>query len=115
MKTINTSRELEPEMIYRMTREMGRSLVSKSAGATVSVADWIYYMDDPIKEGEEAREALSFMDGDSGEVFTTISPTFIRTFLDIIEIGIANPTIDIESGTTSKGREFYFAKLPYSK
>lgn len=113
MKIINSNRELDKTTIYRLTREMGRNQVSKSAGATIRVKDWIYYMDDPLAEGGEPREALSFMDFDSGDVFTTISPTFMRTFFEIIEIGIEEPTIDIETGTTNKGREFYFAKLHY--
>lgn len=115
MKIINANRELEKETIYRLTKEMGRAQVSKSAGMTVKVADWVQYQDDPLREGDEAREALSFIDSETGEVFTTISPTFIRTFFEIVDIGIESPTIDIETGTTNKGREFYFAKLHYSK
>lgn len=108
MTIIEKSGEFDNITLYKLTKDRVSSPVSQSEGVQFTVKHWAEYSD--VNKQGEVVNALALMSED-GEVFRTTSGTAIQSFKDIIECGIENPTIDIQSGSSKNGRTFYFFHL----
>lgn len=107
MNIIKTSRELNKKELYKLTKAPNSCSMTDAVGMTLKVDCWILYQDTNNKG--ETVEILAIMDGE-GKVYTTISETFKRSFLeDICEIfddPAEFPEIEIIEGTTKNGRTY---------
>lgn len=96
-------KDMDKRTAYRLTRANAKKVVD-AAGSVITPSAYVLYEDEDIKSGE-LKTVLTF-EAD-GEVFGTISPVFIREFMDAAnyfggEIG----SIKILTGETKNGREF---------
>lgn len=112
MELLNISKNLENEvdkhvktMLYNLTSAGVSTKTIDHVGETVHVEAWAHFRQEKRDGGEQ--EVLAFITSD-GEVFGTISTTFINRFLDIYEIfGFEDfPEIEIIGGTSKNGRQF---------
>ena len=103
-----SSDELTMKQMYDLTKSPEIQKVSDNDGALVQVDAWALYKDTD-KDGN-TREILSILDNEVGAVATN-SPTFIRDFMEIIEMctdcGVEVQHVKISSGTSKAGRKFY--------
>lgn len=99
--------------VYRLTKSSGEMVQNIVDGLSVTVAKWAIYTD--VKEGRDGttkeQQVLSIVDN-SGVKYSTVSTTFIREFLDIIDImdGDAFAVI-IRHGQTKSGKNFVTCEL----
>lgn len=108
-KIISTSINLEDKKaLYQMTMAPNRMSVQDIKQQTVMVTDWALYTDVDSK-GEE-KTVMSFSAGD-GQVYTTISQSFIREFNKIIDLFGTPVSIYVDSAVGKNGREFIFCTL----
>lgn len=103
-----SSDELTMKQMYDLTKSPEIQRVSDNDGALVQVNAWALYNDtDSIGN---TREILSILDNEVGAVATN-SATFIRDFMEIIEMckncGVEVQHVKISSGTSKSGRKFY--------
>ena len=103
-----SSDELTMKQMYDLTKSPEIQRVSDNEGALVQVDAWVLYNDtDSIGN---AREILSILDNEVGVVATN-SVTFIRDFMEIVEMcadcGVEPRHVKISSGTSKAGRKFY--------
>lgn len=104
MKVTKTSRELTKMETYRLTKAPDSQTVQNHVGGTFAVDAWCLY-EDTNSRGEEL-EILSILTTD-GEVFNTISETFKRSFLEVMEIFEGEEVnVEVISGTTKAGRTY---------
>ncbi len=103
-----SSDELTMKQMYDLTRSPEIQKVSDNDGALVQVDAWALY-NDTDKDGN-TREILSILDNEVGAIATD-SATFIRNFMEIIEMcmdcGVEVQHVKISSGTSKAGRKFY--------
>ena len=103
-----SSDKLTVKQMYDLTRSPEIQKVSDNDGALVQVDAWALY-NDTDKDGN-TREILSILDNEVGAVATN-SATFIRDFMEIIEMcadcGVEVHHVKISSGTSKAGRKFY--------
>ena len=90
--------------LYNLTSAGVSTKTIDHIGDTVHVEAWAHFKQES-HNGEQ--EVLAFITSD-GEVFGTISQTFINRFLDIYDIfGFEDfPDITIIGGTSKNGRQF---------
>jgi hypothetical protein len=103
-----SSDELTMKQMYDLTKSPEIQRVSDNDGALVQVDAWVLYNDtDSIGN---ASEILSILDNEVGVVATN-SATFIRDFMEIVEMcadcGVEPRHVKISSGTSKAGRKFY--------
>lgn len=103
-----SSDELTMKQMYDLTKSPDIQRVSDNEGALVQVDAWVLHNDtDSIGN---AREILSILDNEVGVVATN-SVTFIRDFMEIVEMctdcGVEPRHVKISSGTSKAGRKFY--------
>lgn len=109
MEITRKSREFTPAEIYKATKSNSIKRMSDIADNEIIVAkDYIVYEDS--KEDGSSITILSIIT-DTG-IYATNSATFIRTFLDIVDImGELPVNITVGHDTSKNGRKFIFADL----
>ena len=110
MKIINQyPNELTKRDAYRLTRASSVKKMSEAAGSVLNPTAWVLYEDLDNKSGE-VKTVLTIED--NGEIFGTISGTFIREFCDACEAFDNNPGASkVIEGTTKSGRKFITCEL----
>lgn len=110
MKVINSKNLNSKRDIYKLTRS-ATNKVSDLDGQTVKVKAWVYFAD--IDSSGETKDVLAIMDEDGG-TYGTISPVFIREFLDIQEYFEGDPEgdiIEVFTGKTKEDRTFVSCRV----
>lgn len=107
---INTN---DKKAVYKLTKSASAQIQTIEPGTSLPVKDYCLF-EDVYKTrdgGEGTRDVLSFTTID-GAKYSTISPTFIRDFLEIVEIMGDDPFAVVITGGTSKGgRKFVDCEL----
>lgn len=107
---VNTADKVK---VYKLTKSSGMMVQDAPAGLSVPVADWMVYNDPKTgKDGTvKDNQVLSIVDP-AGVKYSTISATFIREFLDIVDIMEDSPfAILFIHGTTKSGKAFVSCEL----
>lgn len=110
MKIINQyPAELTKREAYRLTKAQSVKKMSEAAGSILNPTAWVLYEDLDNKSGELKKVLVL---EDNGEIFGTISGTFIREFCDAAETfeNEVGP-IKVIGGTTKSGRPFITCEL----
>lgn len=97
--------KLDQRSIYKLVKSAEVHKMVDAAGSELEVVKYVIFDDTDSKTGE-VKEVLT-IETEDGEMFGTISPTFIREFKDIVkffdgEVG----NIKVITGTSKGGREF---------
>jgi len=110
MKIINQfPNELSKRDAYRLTKAQSVKKMSEAAGSVLNPTAWVLFEDLNSKTGE--LQTVLVME-DSGEMFATVSKTFIKEFCDACEAFDNNPgAIKVIEGTTKSGRKFITCEL----
>lgn len=96
---------MDKKTLYSLTRGQSMSVKDVDERAVITPSAFALY-EDTNMDGK-TNEVLAIRDKESGEVFTTISPTFKRDFFDIVEfMGEDDYFIHVVHGTTKAGRDF---------
>lgn len=94
--------------MYDLTKSPAIKKMSSIVGETRDLSCAVIYEDQ--KRDGEIQKILSFRCKESGEIFATNSPTFIRDFEDardmLNEFNEEIHTIRVEGGTSRSGRNF---------
>ena len=106
---INQSRELSNQDLYLLTLSPKADSVKNLVGERMEVSAWLIFGDEDRKSGE-VHSVLSVLTPDN-EVFSTISPTFQRDFLDMAELFQNDFAFEVISGKSKAGREFVTCAL----
>ena len=100
--------DLDDRAAYRLTRSAAKKMI-EAAGSVVTPSAFILYEDADAKSGE--IKTVLTMEAD-GEVFGTISPVFIREFMDAADYFGGTPgSIKVLTGETKAGREFVTCEI----
>lgn len=96
---------MDKKTLYSLTRGQNMSVKDVDDRAVITPTAFALY-EDTNRDGK-TNEVLAIRDKESGEVFTTISPTFKQDFFDIVEfMGEDDYSIHVVHGTTKAGRDF---------
>ena len=96
---------MDKKTLYSLTRGQSMSVKDVDDRTVITPVAYAVY-EDTDKDGK-TNEVLAIRDKESGEVFTTISPTFKRDFFDIVDfMGEDDYSIHTVHGTTKAGRDF---------
>lgn len=96
---------MDKKTLYSLTHGQSMSVKNVDERTVITPAAYAVY-EDTDKDGK-TNEVLAIRDKESGEVFTTISPTFKRDFFEIVELmGEDDYSIRVIHGTTKAGRDF---------
>lgn len=103
----------DKKLVYKLTKSASEQVQTLEPGTSLPVRDFCLF-EDAYKTrdgGEGTRDVLSFTTID-GAKYSTISPTFIRDFLEIVDIMGDEPfAIVITGGTSKGGRKFVDCEL----
>lgn len=110
MKIINQfPNELSKRDAYRLTKAQSVKKMSEASGSVLNPTAWVLFEDLNSKTGE--LQTVLVME-DNGEMFATVSKTFIKEFCDACEAFDNNPgAIKVIEGTTKSGRKFITCEL----
>ena len=98
----------DKKALYRLTHSDSHK-PANNVGTVLEVQSWAYVKDVNKKSGEEQN--VLYLDTDSG-VFGTISPTFVESFMDIVEtFGEDFHHLEITGGKSKNGRDFVSCSL----
>ena len=92
---------------------MGTVQVKDSLGVIIAPAGYVLF-DSVDNETGDTKEVLSFKDGNTGVFYSTMSPTFIKSFINIVDLFVNEekcPDIVIMSTKSKQGREFFYADI----
>lgn len=105
MEIITSSRELTKQEKYFLTKAQNIQKMSAVKNQRVEMDLWCIYQD-LNQDGEEQR--IFSMRTPEGEVYATNSPSFLRTFEDILDCFDVEDikALQILPGTSKAGREF---------
>lgn len=100
MELLKTSGNLTKAESYKLAHSNSSRNMSEKAGEDISLSIWALY-------DEDDKRVLSIMDTD-GTVYGTISDTFIKAFIDMVEYFDQEPVsvIHVVPGVSKNGREF---------
>ena len=94
--------------LYKMTKDARIQKMRDAANSTLEIVAWVYYTD--VDDKGKEHDVVSIRDKLTGLVYATNSPTFCRTFKEILDIltdaGEALETLDVIEGTSKGGRTF---------
>lgn len=117
MNIIKSSKELTKRELYKLTKDSNSRNMKEAVGGALDVKAWAHYEDYRIGKGgektDELQEALSILT-DEDEVFSTISPSFIRSFMDIVDTfgdDLEGVRIAVDLGESKAGRQFIKAGI----
>ena len=97
--------ELTAREQYKLTKNKKSISVKDAVGMQIKVNLWCQYQDQNQKG--EIVTVLAIM-ADDGEVYTTVSEVFTRSFFDIVDTFKDDlPEVVIIDGTTKSGRTYY--------
>lgn len=96
--------ENDKKLVYKLC--MGRTMNAKDMmGTVVKPSAWVLYDKEDLNGN--TVEVLAIVDANSGEAFSTISPTFKRDFSTIADLMDGEDyEISIVGGKSKAGREF---------
>lgn len=115
MEIINASFDtgVSKKLTYKLTKSSGLMVQEAPDGLSVPVQDWCLY-DDPKEQKDgsfKENKVLSFTDP-AGVKYSTISATFIKSFLDIVMIMAGDPfAVLLLHGTTKNGKAYVTCEL----
>ena len=117
MKIIRTNiKDLEnnKKLLYRLTRAGGKNV--NDLEGSWPVTSWCLYTDVNSKGIEQTVLSILSADTDGVAVkLQTISATFQRDFLDIVDVmGDEAYSIDVVHGLTKNGRDFVTCELSFN-
>lgn len=100
MKLLMTSGDLSKQDTYKLVHSNASRNVSDKADEDISLNIWALYEEDD-------KRVLTIMDT-SGSVYGTISETFIKAFIDMVEYFDPEPVnvIHVVPGISKNNREF---------
>lgn len=105
MTILEKSGDLSKRTIFKLTEGKNTTKVSDAVGMQIKVSCWIIYED--VDARGETMEVLSIQ-GSDGEIYTTISNVFKKSFDRIVEtFGDEDIEIIILDGQTKNGRTYY--------
>lgn len=108
MKIIKSSNGLTTKEQYRLCMGDGSQKMIDAIGQTMELRAWALY-EDVDKATGEVHEVLSIANED-GEIFSTVSRTFIETFTGMMEFfeafGETVAAITITGGKSKNGRQY---------
>ena len=109
MKIIKTFPEtLDRRDAYRLTKAQSAHKIQDAAGTVLNPVKWVLFEDED-RTGE-VKTVLTLED--SGELFGTISGTFIKEFTDAFnELGEDMGPIRVVTGQTRAGRTYVTCEL----
>lgn len=118
MKFIKTNiDQKDKKQVYRVTKGDSLKIQDIEKGTSLPVVLFAVYEEDKIRNkqggGTESytEQVLTFTTA-NGQKYGTISQTFIRSFLEIVEIMDGDPfSIVITGGKTKNGREYVNCEL----
>ncbi len=89
---------------YKLMNAQAAQKMSAAAGSVLTPENWIIYEDADVKTGE-VRKVLVVEA--SGEIFATVSKTFIENFEKAVDFfGADLGQIEVIQGTSKGGREY---------
>lgn len=108
--TYKSNPDITKRDLYLMTRDAEiKSMKDVANGETIKVKQYVYF-DDENNKGETTH-ILSIM-SDNGDVWTTSSKTFMKSFDDISELMEDEPfTIKKKEGISKAGRAYVDCSL----
>lgn len=84
MKILSKSNEnLTPAQIYNLCKSPTIKKMKDAVDSTIEIDSWLHYID--VNSKDEEQEILSIATPEN-EVFATNSPTFIREFIDMLDM-----------------------------
>lgn len=100
MELLKTSGNLTKAESYKLARSNSSRNMSEKADEDISLGIWALYE-------EDEKRVLTIMDTD-GTVYGTISETFIKAFIDMVEYFDPDPVnvIHVVPGVSNNGRKF---------
>lgn len=107
---INTG---DKKALYKLTKSSSQSVQDAPDGVSVEIKTWALYTDPKEQRDGSVKDqtVLSFTDG-AGTKYSTISATFIRDFLGIVDIMEDEPfAIILVHGLTKGGKKFVTCEL----
>ena len=117
MEIIKSSGELTKRELYKLTKDSNSRNMKEALGGALEVKAWAHYSDYRIGKGgektDEEQEALSILTVED-EVFSTISPSFIRSFMDIVDTfgdALEGVRVVVNMGESKNGRQFIKAGI----
>lgn len=95
--------DMDKRSAYRLTRASAKKMI-EAAGSVITPERYVLYEGTDVKSGE--LKTVLTLEAD-GEVFGTISNTFIREFMDAAnEFGGDPGPIKVITGETKNGRDY---------
>lgn len=108
--------ETNKKQVYRMTKGDSSKIEGIEKGVSLPVELYALYDEEKVRnkqdgtEEEYTQRVLTFTSG--GHKFGSISSTFIRSFMEIVEIMDGEPfAIIITGGESKKGRQYVNCEL----
>ena len=117
MNFIKTSIDTQnKKAVYRMTKGDSLKIEGVEKGTSLPVDAFALYDDDKTRQKQDGtteeytQRVLTFVSG--GKKFGTISTTFIRSFMEIVEImGAEKFAIIVTGGQSKNGRNYVNCEL----
>lgn len=100
LKVSDAAMENDKMLMYKLSRAPGVN-IQNCVGDVIDVGLWALYKDG---DGDRSREILAIISGD--KIFRSVSPTFKRSFLDIVENFAVTPQITVVAGQSKQGRTY---------
>lgn len=98
----------DKKAVYKLTKSASTQIQTVEPGVSLPVDKWAYYEEENSKG--ELQNVLAFTSGDMK--FSTISKTFIRSFMECVELMDGDPfSIIVTGGETKSGRKFVNCEL----
>ena len=110
MELIEMSKNVNKKKAYQLTHAMQTRKVQDAIDSVLPVSAWVRYNDIDTTTGE-AKEVVVIES--EGEIFGTISKTFIREFVDILQAFGEDDDLAIKvvQGTSKAGRKFVSCEI----
>lgn len=110
MEIIEMSKNVDKKRAYQLTHAMQTSKVQDAVDSVLPVSAWVRYNDIDNTTGE-VKEVVVIES--EGEIFGTISKTFIREFVDILQTFGEDDDLAIKvvQGTSKAGRKFVSCEI----
>lgn len=97
--------EMDKKTKYRLMKSPNSKKMSDADGKMLSINAWVMYSSEDFSTGE-VHDVLSIMTNE-GEIYATISSTFIKEFKDIITVfGDEIDQIEVISRESRAGRKY---------
>ena len=102
----------DKKKVYKLTKADSQRVQDLEQGTSFAVDAWALYEEDKLKKDgtTEKQTVLSVVSG--GVKFSTISQTFIRSFMECVDLMENDPfSIIITGGTSNGGRQYVNCEL----